>query len=101
MWVAPDEAEPESRETGKPRTLMATESIGKYFPVRSGWFGRGGRYLRAVAGRRREHLPERIPELGAPRTLPGQHVRRGVDRLIRRRVGHKALGALRHAARQS
>jgi oligopeptide transport system ATP-binding protein len=45
-----DEADPEAPATGKPRTIMATESVGKYFPVGTGWFGRGGRWLRAVDG---------------------------------------------------
>jgi len=48
--LAREEADPESPGTGRPRTLMATESIGKYFPVGSGWFGQSGRWLRAVDG---------------------------------------------------
>jgi ABC-type microcin C transport system duplicated ATPase subunit YejF len=44
------EGEPEDAGAGKPRTLMATEDIGKYFAVGSGWFGRRGRFLRAVDG---------------------------------------------------
>jgi oligopeptide transport system ATP-binding protein len=34
----------------RPRTLAATERIAKYFPVQTGWFGRAGRYVRAVDG---------------------------------------------------
>jgi len=34
----------------RPRTLAATERVAKYFPVQSGWFGRGGRFVRAVDG---------------------------------------------------
>jgi len=34
----------------RPRTLAATERVAKYFPVRSAWFGRGGRFVRAVDG---------------------------------------------------
>ena len=32
----------------RPRTLVATEAVSKYFPVGSGWFGRSTRVLRAV-----------------------------------------------------
>jgi oligopeptide transport system ATP-binding protein len=32
----------------RPRTLVATERVGKYFPVRSGLFSREGKVLRAV-----------------------------------------------------
>ena len=35
----------------KARTLVATEKVGKYFPVNSGWFSRGGqKVVRAVDG---------------------------------------------------
>ena len=34
----------------RPRTLAATDRIAKYFPVGGGWFGAGGRYVRAVDG---------------------------------------------------
>jgi oligopeptide transport system ATP-binding protein len=34
----------------RPRTLVATERLGKYFPVRSGFFSRSDRLLRAVDG---------------------------------------------------
>jgi oligopeptide transport system ATP-binding protein len=47
---ARQEGDPEDAGSGAPRTLMATEDIGKYFPVGSGWFGRSGRFLRAVDG---------------------------------------------------
>jgi oligopeptide/dipeptide ABC transporter ATP-binding protein len=32
------------------RTLVATDSISKYFPLRAGFLGRGGRFVRAVDG---------------------------------------------------
>ncbi len=35
---------------GKPRTLVATERVGKYFPIRSGFFSRDQKLLRAVDG---------------------------------------------------
>jgi oligopeptide transport system ATP-binding protein len=35
---------------GRPRTLVATERVGKYFPVRSGFFSRSQKVLRAVDG---------------------------------------------------
>jgi oligopeptide transport system ATP-binding protein len=34
----------------RPRTLIATDSIAKYFPVRAGFFGSRGRFVRAVDG---------------------------------------------------
>ncbi len=34
----------------RPRTLVATERLGKYFPVGSGWFAREQKLLRAVDG---------------------------------------------------
>ncbi len=34
----------------RPRTLVATERLGKYFPVGSGWFARDQKLLRAVDG---------------------------------------------------
>ncbi len=37
-------------EGGRPRTLIATDGIGKYFPVRSGFFSREQKLLRAVDG---------------------------------------------------
>jgi oligopeptide transport system ATP-binding protein len=36
--------------TARPRTLVATERVAKYFPVRAGWLERKGRFLRAVDG---------------------------------------------------
>jgi oligopeptide transport system ATP-binding protein len=41
--------EPEA-EAGKPRTLVATKGISKYYPVRSGLLGRSERFVRAVDG---------------------------------------------------
>jgi len=32
----------------RPRTLVATDRIAKYFPVRAGWFARSKRFVRAV-----------------------------------------------------
>jgi len=34
----------------RPRTLVATDRVSKYFPVRGGWLGRSTRVLRAVDG---------------------------------------------------
>ena len=39
-----------TQATGLPRTLVATEKLGKYFPVRSGVFSRWTDYVRAVDG---------------------------------------------------
>lgn len=35
---------------GRPRTLVATDRVGKYFPVRGGFFSRNQKLLRAVDG---------------------------------------------------
>jgi len=43
-------AEGPEAEAGKPRTLVATQGVSKYYPVRSGIFGRGERFVRAVDG---------------------------------------------------
>ncbi len=40
----------ESAGRKKPRTLVATEGLGKYFPVKSGFFARSDKLLRAVDG---------------------------------------------------
>ena len=46
-----ESVDPEGGAPGsRPRTLVATERVAKYFPVRAGWLGRGGRFLRAVDG---------------------------------------------------
>ncbi len=34
----------------RPRTLIATDRIGKYFPARAGWLSRSTRFVRAVDG---------------------------------------------------
>jgi oligopeptide/dipeptide ABC transporter ATP-binding protein len=44
-----EEVEPEVGGT-RPRTLVATDRIAKYFPIRAGWLGRASRYVRAVDG---------------------------------------------------
>jgi oligopeptide/dipeptide ABC transporter ATP-binding protein len=50
----PAPAEPAPAEAAaaepRPRTLVATERLGKYFPVGGGWFSRDQRLLRAVDG---------------------------------------------------
>jgi oligopeptide/dipeptide ABC transporter ATP-binding protein len=38
------------REPLRPRTLIATDGVSKYFPIRSGLFGRKERFVRAVDG---------------------------------------------------
>ncbi len=43
-----DESAAEGAARG--RTLAATERVAKYFPVEAGWFGRRGRFVRAVDG---------------------------------------------------
>jgi peptide/nickel transport system ATP-binding protein len=39
-----------SKEPGRPDTLIGTESIAKYFPIRTGVFGMTSRFVRAVDG---------------------------------------------------
>jgi oligopeptide transport system ATP-binding protein len=41
---------PDALAAGRPRTLVATERVGKYFPVRGGFFSRNQKLLRAVDG---------------------------------------------------
>jgi peptide/nickel transport system ATP-binding protein len=52
LFQAPATAPPEEpdAEPGRPRTLVATKGISKYYPVRSGFFGRNERFVRAVDG---------------------------------------------------
>ncbi|HEX3343240.1 MAG TPA: ATP-binding cassette domain-containing protein, partial [Polyangiaceae bacterium] len=45
-----ESVDPGGAAGARPRTLVATERVAKYFPVRGGWLGRSGRYLRAVDG---------------------------------------------------
>jgi oligopeptide transport system ATP-binding protein len=46
-----ESVDPEAGGGGtRPRTLVATDRVAKYFPVRSDWLGRAGRYVRAVDG---------------------------------------------------
>jgi oligopeptide/dipeptide ABC transporter ATP-binding protein len=37
-------------EGQRPRTLVATDRVAKYFPVRTGWLARSSRFVRAVDG---------------------------------------------------
>ncbi|MBX3191517.1 MAG: ATP-binding cassette domain-containing protein [Labilithrix sp.] len=45
-----DAAIPLPGDKPRPRTLVATERVGKYFPVRTGFFSRSEKLLRAVDG---------------------------------------------------
>jgi oligopeptide transport system ATP-binding protein len=45
-----DSEAPGEHGSRRPRTLIATERLGKYFPVRSGFFSRERKLLRAVDG---------------------------------------------------
>jgi oligopeptide transport system ATP-binding protein len=45
-----DSTKTETAGEKRPRTLVATERLGKYFPVGSGWFTREQKLLRAVDG---------------------------------------------------
>ncbi|HEY5243861.1 MAG TPA: hypothetical protein VIJ22_20410, partial [Polyangiaceae bacterium] len=45
-----ESVDPEGGAASRPRTLVATERVAKYFPVRTGWLGGAGRFLRAVDG---------------------------------------------------
>jgi oligopeptide transport system ATP-binding protein len=48
--IREESVDPEGGAGPRPRTLVATERVAKYFPVRTGWLGRSGRFLRAVDG---------------------------------------------------
>jgi oligopeptide transport system ATP-binding protein len=52
LFQAPAVAPPDEPDAvpGRPRTLVATKGISKYYPVRSGFFGRNERFIRAVDG---------------------------------------------------
>ena len=45
-----ESVDPEGGADARPRTLVASDRVAKYFPVRGGWLGRSQRYLRAVDG---------------------------------------------------
>jgi oligopeptide/dipeptide ABC transporter ATP-binding protein len=47
---ARDSSLAEAAASGAPRTLVATDRISKYFPLRGGFFGRSERFVRAVDG---------------------------------------------------
>jgi oligopeptide/dipeptide ABC transporter ATP-binding protein len=46
----PDKSIYDTGASGKPRTLVATEKVSKYYPVKSGVFGRTSKLVRAVEG---------------------------------------------------
>jgi oligopeptide/dipeptide ABC transporter ATP-binding protein len=52
LFQAPATAPPEDpdAQAGRPHTLVATKGISKYYAVRSGFFGRSERFVRAVDG---------------------------------------------------
>jgi oligopeptide/dipeptide ABC transporter ATP-binding protein len=67
----------------RPRTLVATDKIGKYFPVKTGFFSRGSRLVRAVDGvslrvRRAETLGL-VGESGCGKSTLGRLVLRLID----------------------
>jgi oligopeptide transport system ATP-binding protein len=70
-------------EGAKRRTLAATERVAKYFPVQSGWFGRSGRYVRAVDGVslrvRRGETMGLVGESGCGKSTLGRLILRLVD----------------------
>jgi oligopeptide transport system ATP-binding protein len=41
---------PQDADRPRPRSLIATDGISKYFPLRRGFFGQSGRFVRAVEG---------------------------------------------------
>jgi oligopeptide transport system ATP-binding protein len=67
----------------RPRTLAATDRIAKYFPVGGGWFGRGGRYVRAVDGVtirvRRGETMALVGESGCGKSTLGRLILRLMD----------------------
>jgi oligopeptide transport system ATP-binding protein len=67
----------------RPRTLAATDRIAKYFPVGGGWFGRGGRFVRAVDGVtirvRRGETMALVGESGCGKSTLGRLILRLMD----------------------
>ncbi len=67
----------------RPRTLIATEGIAKYFPIRSGFFGTGSRFVRAVDGVslrvRRGETMGLVGESGCGKSTLGRLVLRLLD----------------------
>ncbi|MCL2451125.1 MAG: ATP-binding cassette domain-containing protein, partial [Polyangiaceae bacterium] len=41
---------PAAAGRARPRTLIATDGVSKYFPLQRGFFHRSGRFVRAVGG---------------------------------------------------
>jgi peptide/nickel transport system ATP-binding protein len=74
--------------TSRPRTLAATDRIAKYFPVGGGFFGRGGRFLRAVDGVsirvRRGETMGLVGESGCGKSTLGRLMLRLVDPTVGR-----------------
>lgn len=76
-------AEDGSGAAGRPRTLVATERLGKYFPVGSGVFGRSKKLVRAVDGVslrvRRGETVGLVGESGCGKSTLGRLILRLVD----------------------
>ena len=68
---------------GRGRTLLVTDSIGKYFPVRARLFGKSGRFVRAVDGVtirvRRGETMGLVGESGCGKSTLGRLMLRLVD----------------------
>jgi oligopeptide/dipeptide ABC transporter ATP-binding protein len=83
---APDREEsidPAAGDADRPRTLAATERVAKYYPVESTWFGRKGRFVRAVDGVslrvRRGETMGLVGESGCGKSTLGRLMLRLVD----------------------
>jgi oligopeptide transport system ATP-binding protein len=78
-----ESVDPAAPGGARPRTLVATERIAKYFPIQSGWFGRAGRYVRAVDGVslrvRRGETMGLVGESGCGKSTLGRLMLRLVD----------------------
>ena len=68
---------------GRSRTLLVTDGIGKYFPIRTRLFGKGGRFVHAVDGVtirvRRGETVGLVGESGCGKSTLGRLMLRLVD----------------------
>ncbi len=110
MPVSASLAPPKGPNDARPRTLVAVEKVGKYFPVRRGLLGRTSEFVRAVDGvslrvRRGETLGL-VGESGCGKSTLGRLILRLVDPTFGRilydgkDIGHLSQAELRPLRRR-